>query len=71
MRCPRCGSDQHTIVVKQNHKANTRDMEIGQIRRTRECGGCGKQWPTLELDMGEVARLRTMAHRETMRGAKP
>lgn len=68
MNCPKCNAKATGQGGRIRPQSQT-DVELGQQRRGRSCMSCGHCWTTMELDMAEVARLRTLAFRATMKEA--
>jgi transcriptional regulator NrdR family protein len=67
VNCPKCNAKSRG-KPSEVREQSLADVELAQQRRVKACNACGHRWPTIELDAAEVARLRTLAHRATMKG---
>ena len=63
MKCPYCGSDNHT--VNGNHK---REIRTGRVRRRRKCLDCGEKFWTIEFYVpDEIMKKRSLEKRRENR----
>lgn len=65
MKCPRCRGSTKILRSPCEFTAAVH-KQMNEVRRRHECQSCCHQFDTLELDAGEVSRLRTLAYHQTI-----